>query len=181
LRTRLAAAAGILLLAVAAPPAGARVLLTADEALALAFPGCAIERRTVYLTAAQRERAQDLAGVEIPGEIVRPYVARRDTTVAGTAYFDTHRVRTLSETLMVVVGPTGAAARVEVIAFDEPDSYRARPTWYAQFEGRPLDDELALQHAIRGLTGATLTARATTRAVRRVLALHRVLAEGGAP
>jgi hypothetical protein len=43
------------------------------------------------------------------------------------------------------------------------------------FQGRPLDRELAVSRAIHGVTGATLSARAATEAVRRTLALHQVL------
>jgi hypothetical protein len=67
--------------------------------------------------------------------------------------------------------------RVEVLAFDEPPDYLPRAEWYRQFDGRPLDAELDLRRAIRPVTGATLTARSTTDAVRRVLALHGALAE----
>jgi Na+-translocating ferredoxin:NAD+ oxidoreductase RnfG subunit len=52
-----------------------------------------------------------------------------------------------------------------------------REGWYGQYEGRLLDDDLALKRGIRPVTGATLTARATTEAVRRVLALHQVIAK----
>jgi hypothetical protein len=68
-------------------------------------------------------------------------------------------------------------ARLEVLAFAEPEEYLPRARWYGQFLGRALDDELNLGRGIRGVSGATLTARATTRAVRRVLAVHAVLQE----
>jgi len=43
--------------------------------------------------------------VELGSSIVHPYVARDDKgNIVGTAYFDTHRVRTLDETLLVVDG-----------------------------------------------------------------------------
>jgi len=178
---RLPAGATVLALLLGAAGAGAlraKVFLTVEEALALAFPGCAVEPHTVYLTEAQLGRARELASVEIPGAMVRPYVARCDGRVAGAAYFDSHRVRTQPETLMIVVGADGTLQRVEILAFREPEDYIPRDTWYAQFEGERLDRDLTLKRGIRGVTGATLTARATTDAVRRVLALHRVIGEG---
>lgn len=155
---------------------GAKVFLTVDEALALAFPGCAVEPKTVYLTAAQLARARELAGVEIASAMVRPYRANCQGRAAGAAYFDSHRVRTLPETLMVVVTEEGSLQRLEVLSFREPEDYIPRDTWYDQFEGRELDGELSLKRGVRAVTGATLTARATTDAVRRVLAIHRVIA-----
>jgi len=167
--------------ALAAPAALARVLLTVEEALALAFPGAAIERRTVFLRPGQLARAEELAGEKPGAGIVHPYEARRDGRLVGTAYFDRHVVRTLSETVMVAVDADGRVARVEVLAFDEPPEYLPREPWYRQFDGRALDADLELRRAIRPVSGATLTARATTDAVRRVLALHRALAEAGVP
>lgn len=156
-------------------PASARVFLTDQEALDLAFPGCAVERRTVYLTAEQKTEAKRLARVEIPGALVYPYEATCDDRPGGTAYFDTHRVRTLPETLMIVVDPQGAVRRLEILVFREPPDYIAPDVWYGQFPGKKLDSDLRLQGSIRGVTGATLTARATTEAVRRTLAIHQVL------
>lgn len=158
-----------------AAAADARVLLTVEEALALAFPDAQVERTTVFLTTAQRAEVERLAGSALDSAIVHPYRAEKAGSLVGTAYFDVHLVRTLPETLMVVVDPAGRVARVEVLSFDEPPDYRPRAEWYGQFRSRPLDDELALRRSIRPVTGASLTASATTLAVRRALALHRVL------
>ena len=43
-----------------------------------------------------------------------------------------------------------------------------------------FDDELSMKRGIRAVTGATLTARATTDAARRVLAVHKVIQSAGA-
>lgn len=164
----------------AAGPASAKVYLTVDEALDLAFEGCRVERTTVYLTDAEKERAEALAGSDVESAIVYPYVADCGGEPGGTAYFDAHRVRTLPETLMVVVSPRGEVTRVEILAFNEPEDYIPRDIWYQQFLDEDLDRELALGRSIRAVTGATLTARATTQAVRRVLALHQVVEERAA-
>jgi len=160
-----------------ASPVGARVFLTVDEALKLAFPGAQVERRTAYLKDEEVKRARELAGVEVPSALVTCYAATRNGKPAGTAYLDTHRVRTLPETVMVVIDPQGRTARVEVLSFNEPEQYLPRGAWYGQLAGKGLDAELDLARGIHPVAGATLTARATTAAVRRVLALHRVLAE----
>jgi Na+-translocating ferredoxin:NAD+ oxidoreductase RnfG subunit len=79
---------------------------------------------------------------------------------------------------MVVIDPSGAVRRVEVVSFREPLDYVPREGWYRQFDGEELDDDLQLKRDIRPVTGATLTARATTDAVRRVLAIHQVAEKG---
>ena len=163
----------------AAQPAG-RVLLTSAEALELAFPKCEIQRSTVYLTKEQRAQAEKLAGFEVKG-LARPYVATKDGKVVGTAYFDSHRVRTLKESIMIVVGTDGAIQRIEVLAFGEPLDYLPGAKWYAQFKGKVLNDDLRLRKGIRAVTGATLTAQATTDSARRILAVHQVLAAAATP
>jgi len=158
-------------------PASAKVFLTVDEALKLAFPGAQVERRTAYLKDSEVKRARELAGVEVASALLTYYAAAKEGKPAGTAYFDHHRVRTLPETVMVVVDPRGKVARVEVLEFNEPEQYMPRGAWYGQLAGKGLDAELDLSRGIRPVAGATLTARATTAAVRRVLALHQILAE----
>jgi hypothetical protein len=154
----------------------AKVFLSQEEALKLAFPGAKVERKTAFLTTEQQRAAQALSKDEtLPSALVVYYVASQDGRAAGTAYFDTHVVRTMPETIMVVVDPQGRAARIEVLSFQEPEEYLPRPRWYEQFQGKPLNDELSTKRGIRPVAGATLTARATTDAARRVLALHEVL------
>lgn len=160
-----------------AGPAEAKIFLTVEEALDLAFPGCEVERQTVPLDAQQLENASRLAGEEIESGLVHPYVAHCDGQEAGAAYFDTHQVRSLAETLMIVVDPDGRLLRTEILVFREPEEYIPRDIWYEQFLGRALDPELNMERAIRSVAGATLTARATTEAVRRTLAIHQILAE----
>ena len=163
-----------------APPAVARVLLTVEEGLALAFPGCSIERGTAYLTSVEVERARELAGTAPTSTVVHPYRALRPEApggLCGTAYLDSHRVRTLAETVMVVVDPEGRVRRVEVLSFDEPPDYLPRAEWYRQFDGHPLSAGLAVGRDVRGVTGATLTVGATAGAVRRVLAVHAAIGE----
>lgn len=173
----------VLALAAFSDAGGAQTLMTQEEALAVAFPAPAeVERCTAFLTDAQLAEARRRAGDDVAIEqgIVTYYAARRQGRPAGVAYFDAHRVRTHEEVVMVVVTPEGRVARVDVLKFTEPPEYRAPEGWIAQFEGRPLDEDLSLRGGILNITGATLTARAMTRAVRRVLALHGVIDPFGA-
>jgi hypothetical protein len=167
----------------ACPETFAKVFLDPKAALVLAFGQDArVERKAVFLTEAQLAHARELAGkgVEVESALVTRYTGRSGTgTLLGTAYFDSHRVRTLPETVMIVVSPEGSVARVEILAFTEPEEYKPRPAWLEQYRGRALDREMALRRGVHGITGATLSAEAVTAAVRRVLAIHAALAEGG--
>ncbi len=64
---------------------------------------------------------------------------------------------------------------MEATTFQEPLEYLAPDAWYKQFEGKDRIEDLSLNRAIRPLAGATLTARVAAEAVRRVLAIDRVV------
>lgn len=153
-----------------ATPARARVLLSQKDALALAFPAAVPERRTAFLTTEQTQAAEKLARAKLESRVLTYYVSG-----STTAYFESHLVRTMNETVMIVVGADSKVAFVEILSFAEPDDYRSSPRWLAQFKDKPLDDELALRRGLRGITGATLTAETVARSVRRALAVHQVL------
>jgi hypothetical protein len=172
--------AGVVSWAVLVPSLGAGDLITRDEALAASYPAAVIEAERVFLTSEQVREAAALAGAKIPSALVARYVARRGKEVVGRAYVDTHVVRTKRESLLISLGPDGRVQRIDVTAFLEPREYQAPEAWMRQYHDRPLDDDLGLQRAIRPIAGATMTAIAANEAVRRVLAIDRVLSEGTA-
>ncbi|MDQ7087038.1 MAG: FMN-binding protein [Acidobacteriota bacterium] len=117
-----------------------------------------------------------MAGSPLPTRLVTRYRLYSGAgRLLAVAYVDTHLVRSLAETLLIVVDDGGKVRRVEVLAFKEPPEYRPRAAWYGQFEGRGLDGELQVRRGIRVLAGATLSSHAATDAVRRVLAVHQIL------
>jgi len=152
----------------------------------MAFPEATeVERRTAFLEEEELARAEALAApaVRVEQPVVTHYVGWRDGTPLGVAYFDAHRVRTLPEVLMVVVDPEGRVARIEVLKFTEPQEYRPPDGWLRRFRGESRIDRISTDRDIVNMTGATLSSRAVTRAVRRVLALHRLISplSEGAP
>lgn len=172
-----ALAAGLVLAGAASGQPG---VVSRQEALNAVFAGAAVRGDRVYLTAEQAERVAELAGEDVRTRIFARYVARRDGVVVGRAYVDTHVVRTKRESLLVSVHSDGRLRRIDVTAFLEPPEYVAPERWMRQYHDRPLGDDLAIRRAIRPIAGGTLTTHAVNSAVRRILALDRVL-EGGRP
>jgi hypothetical protein len=174
----MASRGAVLLLCLGLPLAtgqsGARVYLTVQQALDSAFPKPAtVERKTLYLDEGQARRAAEASGGPVEARVVPYYVGESAGRVVGYAYFDTHLVRTLPETVLVLVAPGGTLQRIEILSFDEPEDYLPSTRWLQQFPGRSVQD-LGARRGIRTLTGATLSSRAVTQAARRVLALHRL-------
>jgi hypothetical protein len=166
---RAALTAVLALVALGAP---ARVLMTQEQALASAFPaGVKVERQKFFLTPEQLAAARRESGVDFNDQLIIRYAGAN----GQYAYFDTHRVRTLPETVMIVVGADGQIDRVEILSFDEPTDYFPKRRWLDQLLGRKLNPELSLKRAVRPISGASLTGRGIVNAARKVLALHKVL------
>lgn len=172
--------ATVLLLATASSVATQGI--SRDEALKAAYPGATIRAEQVFLTPSQQQQVAARAGADAPSGLIARYIAMKNGTVIGRAYIDTHTVRTKRESLLISLDQQGKVARIDVTAFLEPAEYRAPEPWLRQYGDRTLDDGLAINRAIRPIAGATLTARATNSAVRRVLAIDAILeAAGGRP
>jgi Na+-translocating ferredoxin:NAD+ oxidoreductase RnfG subunit len=149
--------------------------ISREQALAAMFPDSQIHSRTVFLTKAQIEEAQNLSGEEINSALIARYEIVKDGRLIARAYVDTHAVRTKKESLLIILDPDGKVLRLEVTASKEPPEYRATPEWYQQYHGKSLDDDLYVDRAIRPMAGATLTVRAANQAVRRIMAIDRAL------
>ena len=152
----------------------AKTFATVEQAMSALFPQEEIVRETVYLSDAEQAAIEKTAGSKLSSGIVYRY---RSASAVG--YLDSHRVRTLPETLLIVIGSDGSVHKVKVLAFREPQEYLPNDRWYAQFEDRSLGEPLRLGGDVHGVVGATLSARATTRGVRRALACYEVLVRDG--
>jgi Na+-translocating ferredoxin:NAD+ oxidoreductase RnfG subunit len=164
-----------LLLVVLAGTMKAEVFHSKESALRLAFPGAdTVDKRELFLSSEEAEQAERLARVELPSRLVTMYVGRKDDAVMGYAFIETHKVRSLPETIMVVLDPDGRTRGVYMLAFHEPPEYAPSDGWLRQFDGLPLTDKLSVRGDLDGITGATLTVNAITAAVRRILAVFEV-------
>jgi Na+-translocating ferredoxin:NAD+ oxidoreductase RnfG subunit len=79
------------------------------------------------------------------------------------------------EAFMVVLSPAGEVRSLRVLAFHEPLEYKPTDRWYRQFDDRSIESPLRVGGDVHGVVGATLSARATTRGVRRALAFYEIL------
>lgn len=158
---------------------GAVTLYNQQQALALAFPDAErFTKRTHILSEEQVAEVQALSRSPVESRLVTLHSAWREGELLGYLSIDVHRVRTRSEALMVVLDPAGRVLRVQVLSFQEPQEYMPSPRWYELFTGKAEGDALRVGHDIDGVTGATLTTRATADATRRTLAFYRMFLGG---
>ncbi|PIE34602.1 MAG: hypothetical protein CSA54_06305, partial [Gammaproteobacteria bacterium] len=163
-------------IAIFATASAAAVYHSRESALELAFGQDAeVSSQELFLSKQEQAAAGKLAGSDIPSRLIRRYEGRQDGQLLGYAYFETHLVRSLPETLMIVVDPAGRVIGVHMLAFHEPEEYLPRDWFMEQFAGRELDKQLSLRTGLKGIAGSTFTAIAINGGVRRVLATHQTL------
>jgi Na+-translocating ferredoxin:NAD+ oxidoreductase RnfG subunit len=172
--------AALLCLGLMAAPAAGKVFYSQSEALELAFPGAErVEGQTHLLRDDQVERIEELSQTRLDSKLVKIYTGLREGEVLGYAVIEVHNVRTLPEAFMVVMTPEGNVRSLRMLAFHEPLDYLPAERWYEQFARKSLEAPLRLGGDVHGVVGATLSAQATTRGVRRALALYEVLVRDG--
>lgn len=159
-----------------ATPAYAKVFYAKDEALRLAFPQAdTVETRTFILKESELQRAQKMARTRIDSKLFTFYFGRKNGRIVGYAAIDSHIVRTMPETFMVVLSPAGQVRTTVILAFHEPPEYLPSERWLRQFREKGLSPELWPGRDIAGILGSTLTVQAITQGVRKVLAFFEIL------
>ena len=156
--------------------AEAKVFHSRKEALQIAFPEAdRVEDEAMLLGDEEASRVEKLSRGALESRLVKIYRGYRGNELLGYAFIDVHNVRTLPEAFLVVLSPEGEVRTLRILAFHEPLDYMPSDSWYAQFETKDTRSQLRLGNDIHGIVGATLSAQATTRGVRRALAIYQVL------
>jgi len=166
----------VTLLLVWTSAAPAAVYHSKSEALKLAFPDAErVETVNLYLTDAEIEKLRLLSGATTESALQTLYRGWAGERILGYAAIEAATVRTMPETVLVVLDPEGRVRFAEVLAFFEPEEYKPGKRWLDQFQGKKLSSELRIGGEIQGISGATLSAQALTLQVRKSAALTRLL------
>lgn len=152
-----------------------RRMLTQSQALQAAFPGLNLERKTAYLAKAELERATKLSGCLHESAVVSYYLAHSTTGIVGAAFFESHRLRDGTETIMAVLTPEGRLIRSEILLFDEPADYMPPPAWRAGLLGKSLGELDRFSRPAGASARAALSAQAFLDGVRRLMAIHEIV------
>lgn len=153
--------------------------MSKDDALKKAFPDAdRVETVNLFLTDAQLEQVKKRSGVTPDSAIYTFYVGKKGELTTGYAAIEAATVRTLPETVMVVLNPDGSVRFTEILAFFEPSEYMPSKRWLDQFKKIKLSPDLRVGGDIHSITGATLSAEAIARQVRKTAALCEILLEG---
>jgi FMN-binding protein len=158
--------------------------LTLDEAPLAVFPeGTSVEPQRVASTPQLREAIMAALGSTRPSIWEPDYVlftVRRAEVLLGYAVVVEEIGKHRPITFVVGVRPEGSVQDVALMEYREPYGGEIRyPRFLAQYRGKNLSAPMLPFRDIRNITGATLSAEAVGRGVRKALALLRALALTG--
>ncbi|RKZ15680.1 hypothetical protein DRQ50_07175 [bacterium] len=162
-------------------PEAVRVYFTADQALARIFDHAdAVEESDWIPTDRQRTEIQRRLGFLVSEAAFPVWRATRGDRDLGWAVILEEKGRFKPITCMIHVKPDRTVGQVLVMVYRESrgDGVK-RQRFLKQFRSKDLDDSLRLNRDIIGLTGATLSSRAVTFAVRKALLIVDVREKGG--
>ncbi|NIR49221.1 FMN-binding protein [candidate division KSB1 bacterium] len=153
----------------------AQVFKTQQEVLTQAFPEeTTITRKVLFLKDEQVEKIQDLAKTKVESKIITYYVGSKADSILGYVFFETQVVRTKPTTFVVIINPDSTVRSVEILAFYEPLDYLPTDNWFELFESNSLNPDLWPRRDIHAITGATLSVRALTFGVRKILSIFQI-------
>jgi Na+-translocating ferredoxin:NAD+ oxidoreductase RnfG subunit len=164
-----------LLLLSAVSSSFATVFFSKNEALELAFgKGTQVEQLSLFPDEQQVAKIEELSKVKLDTGLFTFYVGKDQGKVLGYAAIETVTVRTKPETLLIALTPDGELRNVTTLAFHEPPEYQPPERWFEQLYKRPLAD-MDFNKGVDGISGATLSTRATVSSVRKVMAIYQVM------
>ncbi len=166
----------VLLLASSTLNASVRTYATEHEILEMSFSGAEIKKKKVNITPEMRIDIEKFIKGKFFKRRVYFYVAKRGRQTQGYATVMNEIGKTEPITFMVILNREGVVKSVNILVFRETQGYEIEnPMWRKQFIGKSLKDPLRLKKNIDNISGATLSSRAVTKGVKKVLAVFNVV------
>lgn len=148
------------------------VYLSRDDALREAFGSDAcVESACLTLSSSERKRIEERLGRSVGEQEIEVFRAHgRDGNPLGYALITEEIGKFQPITFIVAVSPESKVERVSVMVYRESHGGEVRrKRFLSQFAGKDLDDRLRVSRDILNVSGATLSAHAITRGVKKVL------------
>ncbi len=156
-------------------PCFAKIFYSKNEGLELAFgKNAQVELLSLFPDEQQTAKIEQLAKNKLDSGLFTFYVGKENDKILGYAAIETMTVRTKPETLMIVLTADGELRNVYTLAFHEPPEYQPPERWFDQLSKRPLE-AMDFNKGVDGISGATLSTRASISSVRKVMAMYQIM------
>lgn len=147
-----------------------------QKSLQSTWPRHQIHSKSYYLSEEEHTLLAQLNARSTPRRIHTFYSAyqKGSQNVEGYGIFDTHIVRSKTQTLFFHLKKDASIKEIRTIAFHEPNEYKAPQRWLMQFQRQQLKPkEKTLERSVDALSGATLTRRSVIHSAIKVLYLYK--------
>ncbi|HEO64312.1 MAG TPA: FMN-binding protein, partial [Spirochaetes bacterium] len=153
-----------------------KVYLNKDQALKIAFPKTSsVKKKVVWFEEADIPKIEKLARQKLRLKRIALYIGKKNDKITGYAIIDNVIGKKEYITYMLVINPKGRIQRVEILAYRESQgSEITNKGWRGQFKEKDIQDPIRLRQDITNISGATLSCRAITKGVRKLLAIFEV-------
>jgi len=152
-----------------------RTYATQEKALIRSFrKATSFVTRNISLTEAQHSQAEAILGWKLKNTNYEFITAKKNKETLGYALNEIGKHYPI--TFLVAITPTNEIKKVTVLIYRERIGNKVRKRRFLkQFLGKSLDDSIAINQDIHGITGATLSSWAIAAGARKALAIANVL------
>jgi len=124
----------------------------------------------------EKDSLRVLTKQDFAGDTLHLLVASNGDKTLGYAIVDNVKGKDQLITYCVVVDEQLAVKDIEILAYREPYGGEVQnSSWLKQFFGKQPNDELRPGREIKNITGATISSRAITLGVKKLLALLHII------
>jgi|SRR5581483_11839230 len=143
--------------------------LTVEQAQAAIFPGAQLTASPVALTKEQVGAIEKKSGVNVRNSEVKLWKSSDGGVFIVDEVVGKHEFFTIA----VGLNHDGSVKQIEIMDYKESYGYEVRnEAWRKQFTGKTSAAPLKLTDDIKNISGATLSCRHVTDAVKRLLATY---------
>jgi hypothetical protein len=136
-----------------------------------------VSSSSLVVLSAEKDSLRAALGIAITWDTLNVFVADNGAKRVGYAIIDEVRGKDQPITYCVVVDELLAVKQVAILAYREPYGGEVQnASWLKQFSGKQPGDKLRPGKEIKNITGATISARAITLGVKKLLTLLHVIA-----
>jgi hypothetical protein len=152
-------------------PAYATTYLSVEQVQRAMFPDGRFTTATLTLSDAQVRAIEDRSGMSVRRREVQAWRVEGGGALIVDEVIGKHEYITYA----LGVNADGSVRGIEIMDYRESYGYEIRdPAWRMQFAGKTAADPLRLDGDIKNISGATLSCRHITDAVKRLLATYEV-------
>ena len=152
--------------------AQAETYLTEDQAVAILFPGVAMNSSWMELSLPEIKKIEKASSERVSSSKIRVWWGPDHQAMIIDRVLGKHAFITYA----VAISSDGKVQGIEIMEYLETYGYQVRePKWRQKFVGKNIHSPLKIDKDIPNISGATLSSVHITNGVRRVLQTYEIL------